>query len=197
MNDDMYVLPDWDKHLADAITSINGNNFMLSATMIEPKQSNNPCVFVADYGDSINKFNEEALLSNFKKFNKKDWLGSMWPPNLIHRAYWEKIGGFSEEFSPGMYSDPDFAMKMWQKGCRIFIGVGASKVYHFQSKSTGKIKKNDGKKTFLMKWGISPSTFIKYFLKRGEIYQGQKLSQPNGFNYNFALIKDKLKRLFI
>ena len=40
MNDDMYVLPDWDKFLDDEIKLIGHNNFFLSATMIEPVTSN-------------------------------------------------------------------------------------------------------------------------------------------------------------
>jgi hypothetical protein len=45
--------------------------------------------------------------------------------------------------------------------------VGDSLVYHFQCKSTGKVKKNDGRRQFLNKWGLSQSTFDRYFLRRG------------------------------
>ena len=30
-----------------------------------------------------------------------------------------EVGGFSEEFSPGLGSDPDFNMKLWNKGVRL------------------------------------------------------------------------------
>ena len=45
--------------------------------------------------------------------------------------------------------------------------MGDSLVYHFQCKSTGKVQKNDGRRQFLNKWGLSQSTFDKYFLRRG------------------------------
>ena len=32
-------------------------------------------------------------------------------------------------------------LPFWDAGCRIFLGVGDSLVYHFQQKSTGKIVK--------------------------------------------------------
>jgi hypothetical protein len=69
-------------------------------------------------------------------------------------------------------------MKMWYAGCRIFKGVGNSRVYHFQSKSTLRIKKNNGRKQFLMKWGINQSTFNKYFIRRGTPYTGT-LTEPD------------------
>ncbi len=90
----------------------------------------------------------------------------------MHIDTWDLIGGMSTEFSPGMYSDPDFSMKLWQAGFRLFKGVSTSRVYHFGSKSTGRIKKNKGKKTFIDKWGITPRLFTEKFLKRGEDFYG-------------------------
>lgn len=168
INDDMYALPDWDKHLYDEIISIGHNNFMLSATMIEPTNSNNPCVIVADYGQTIASFKESELLSQYKKFQKSDWCGSTWPPNILHKETWTKIGGMSEEFSPGMYSDPDLSMKCWRLGIRYFKGLGQSRVYHFGSRSTKKLGKNIGKRIFLRKWRITPGTFSKHYLRTGQ-----------------------------
>lgn len=173
MNDDMYVLPGWDVELCKAIEKQQTHLYMLSATMIEPRNTNNPVVAVADYGQSLEEFREEELLKNFKKHIKQDWNGSAWPPLLLHRKAWEQVGGFSEEFSPGMYSDPDLAMKMWQTGCREFRGVGSSLIYHFQSRSTGKVIKNNGRLQFLQKWGILPSIFYSYYLRMGSTYWGQ------------------------
>ena len=78
-----------------------------------------------------------------------------------------RLGGYSTELSPGMSSDNDFSMKLWQAGCRRFVGVGDSLVYHFQQKSTGKVKKNDGRRQFLDKWGMTQSTFDRFYLRRG------------------------------
>lgn len=178
MNDDMYVLPGWDKILADEVTALSTDCFMLSSTMIEPHDTGNACVVVADYGSDAQNFQEEKLLKEFASLKKEDWSGSTWPPALVHRKWWEKTGGYSEEFSPGMSSDDDFSMKMWQQGCRIFKGVAASRVYHFVSKSTGRVVRNNGRIQFLKKWGIKQSMYHRYYLHRGEKYSGE-LSGPS------------------
>lgn len=193
-NDDMYMLPDWDLELFNEIKELGHKNFMLSCTMIEPTFTSNPCVIVKDYGDSLQNFKEELLLKEFSNFHKEDWMGSTWPPNIMHIDLWDLVGGFSIEFSPGMYSDPDLSKKVWDTGVRYFKGVGKSKVYHFGSKSTKRIKKNIGSITFLQKWGISSSTFMKYYLKRGENFSGYlpkeiKLKKS-------VIIINKLKRLY-
>ncbi len=172
INDDMFVLPQWDKELYDTIQKIGHNKFMLSATMIEPVETGNPCVCVQDYGHSIETFQEERLLQEFSKIEKKDWNGSTWPPNVMHKSIWNLVGGMSEEFSPGMYSDPDLSMKFWQAGIRYFRGLGSSKVYHFGSRSTKRLKKNVGRNIFLKKWKITSSTFTKYYLHRGTSFSG-------------------------
>ena len=177
MNDDMFALPGWDTLLINEIAKLKTDCFMLSGTMIEPYDTNNKCVVVGDYGRTVEGFNKEQLLKEYALFNKGDWSGSTWPPSVVHKKWWQAVGGYSEEFSPGMGSDDDFAMKMWQAGCRTFKGVGASMVYHFISKSTGRIIKNDGRWQFFNKWGLKQSTFHKYYLKRGQNYQGT-LAEP-------------------
>jgi hypothetical protein len=82
------------------------------------------------------------------------------------------VGGMSIEFSPGMYSDPDFSRKLFEAGIRLFKGKGNSLVYHFGSKSTQRVKKNKGRKTFLLKWGITAKTFTDKYLKKGEVFSG-------------------------
>jgi hypothetical protein len=86
----------------------------------------------------------------------------------MHIDCWDLIGGMSIEFSPGMTSDQDICRKMWEIGVRTFVGKGNSLVYHFGCKSTGRIVKNKGNKTFTLKWGISASTFMTKYLHRGE-----------------------------
>ncbi len=173
MNDDMYPLPGWDMALLNAIQQAGEDTFMISATMVEPKATGNACVIVADFGQSIAEFRKADLLKKYADLEKPDWNGASWPPVLLNRKSWEKVGGFSEAFSPGMYSDPDLSMKLWESGCRIFRGVGDSRVYHFQAKSTGKVKKNDGRMQFIRKWGISANAFYKHYLKMGTTFEGK------------------------
>ncbi|UBM63341.1 glycosyltransferase [Candidatus Sulfidibacterium hydrothermale] len=177
VNDDMYMLPGWDQNFLDEIQKLRHHWFMLSATMIEPQETNNICGLVKNYGDHPAAFQEELLLKEFKDLEKPDWSGSTWPPVLIPVKLWDLVGGMSIEFSPGMYSDPDLSMKLWKAGVRYFKGLGNSKVYHFGSKSTGRIRKNRGRDMFLRKYGITPNYFVKKFLKRGEPFSGN-LTEP-------------------
>ncbi len=193
MNDDMYVLPEWDKHLSDEINSIGHNNFFLSATMIEPATTN-PSAIEFNCGSSIETFEEKKLLDGFAKIKKTDWNGATWPPNIVHKDVWDLAGGYSVEFSPGMYSDPDFSMKLWQMGIRLFKGISKSRVYHFATKTTKKISKtkNDGYNIFINKWGMSSKTFTDKYLMRGKPFSG-KLQDPE---LNFSIkSKNRIKKI--
>ncbi len=194
LNDDMYCCPGWDKALMARRKLLDNDLFMISGTMIEPRDSGNPCVVVGDYGDSVGNFRENELLAAVGKMKRGDWLGATWPPTLVHRDWWFRLGGYSTELSPGMSSDNDFSMKLWHAGCRHFIGVGDSLVYHFQCKSTGKVVKNDGRNQFLHKWGITQSTFDRYYLRRGQPAADplQRLEEPQaGSALDWALRKGR------
>ena len=179
MNDDMYCLPGWDTALLARAALMPRDRFMLSGTMVEPRASGNPCVVVADHGDTVASFREATLLAAAPGLKRSDWYGATWPPTLVHRKWWFMCGGYSTELSPGMSSDNDFSMKLWEAGCRHFIGVGDSLVYHFQCKSTGKVKKNDGRRQFLNKWGMTQSTFDRFYLRRGQPVVAQQLPEPD------------------
>ena len=172
LNDDMYVLPNWDVELNNEIELLDSRLFMLSSTMIEPNDTGSSCVIVKDYGDDLQDFREDLLLNDAPDLSIADWCGSTWPPNVVHIDMWDLVGGLSIEFSPGMYSDPDFSRKLYESGVRIFKGKGSSLVYHFGSKSTKRVKKNKGRKQFIIKWGISSKTFTKKYLQIGSNYQG-------------------------
>lgn len=191
MNDDMYACKNWDKFLFDEITGMPDKFFFLSATAIEPK-AQSICSIEKNFGTDIHSFNEQRLLNEFADISFKDWNGSTWPPNILHKEVWDLVGGYSVEFSPGMYSDPDFSMKLWQAGVRIFKGISESRVYHFGYKSTKRIKKNKGYYQFIAKWGMTSSTFTKLFLKRGEAYISPLQTPQLSF---FMKIKNQFKRL--
>ncbi len=179
MNDDMYPCPDWDLHLANEITHLGTDYFYLSSTLIEPKKLNNPnyVAIIRDFGTSPDNFQEEALLKEYQSLEKADWQGSSWPPSVVSTKIWDIIGGFSIEFSPGMYSDPDFSMKLWTIGVRIYKGIGKSKVYHFGSRSTKRIRKNKGSRMFLNKWGMTSRTFYSQVLELGKPWKAPYTGQ--------------------
>lgn len=193
VNDDMYLCPNWDRPLINEIQKLGHDRFYLSSTMIEPEDTGNRCVLAPfPFGKNPKEFDEAGLLMALPAMKKNDWSGSTWPPNLMHRSMWEAIGGYGEEFSPGLYSDPDVSMKLWNEGVRVFKGLGESRAYHFMSKSTGRVKMNDGKSTFLKKWGVSSSWFVNKVLQQGENYSGplpERVISPN--------LKDRLKAWFL
>jgi glycosyltransferase involved in cell wall biosynthesis len=192
MNDDMYVLPEWDKHLMDAINNRQDDLFFYSSTMIEPADTGNPCVIAPlDFGTELDQFDEKGLIEASEKQEKENWSGATWPPNIVSTRMWDLVGGYSVELSPGMYSDPDFSKKLWQFGVRDFQGIGKSRVYHFMSKSTLRIKKNNGRSQFLNKWKMSSSTFMKGYLKWGE--KVQNLEDVKTKKIEKMLLKDSVK----
>lgn len=196
MNDDMYACPAWDQPLLEAIQKRKDHLFYYSGTMIEFVDDNNQAVLAPyDFGRDIETFDEQGLLNFVKqKASKPDWFGACWPPSVVHKKLWDQVGGYSEAFSPGFYSDPDFAMKLWQAGVRDFKGIGNSFVYHFRCRSTGRVVANNGRRTFARKWGITSSFFYKHVLKVGKPFSpGVKLS----FRRNLAYVAAKIKALYI
>lgn len=198
MNDDMYVCPGWDEALVKHIEKMPSDLFMLSGTMVEPVDTGNRCVVVHDAGRDAAHFRADELIAATPRLKRADWLGATWPPTLVHRDWWNRVGGYSSELSPGMSSDNDFSMKLWDAGCRIFLGVGDSLVYHFQQKTTGKIVKNNGRKQFLNKWGMTQATFDRYYLRRGNPAEGRiELEMPAARGrLKRALWRGRIKRAF-
>jgi GT2 family glycosyltransferase len=199
MNDDMYVCPDWDFYLWKEIETAASDYFFFSSTLIEPRFTKNQCVKAPyNFGDRPENFEEQKLLEFNSKLEITDWNGASWPPNIVSKKLWDMVGGYSVEFSPGMYSDPDFAMKLWQAGVRQFKGVGKSRVYHFMSKSTGKLKKTKqrkGKVIFLDKWGITANMFYSFYLKMGTKYDGELAAPTMDFRYKAKQLACKIKKL--
>lgn len=197
VNDDMYVLPGWDKALWEEIESIKHNYFFLSSTTIEPRRSPHRGILMPyDYGDTPENFREESLLKEFKSIKGQDWSGSTWPPNIVHKNIWDLIGGYSIEYFPGLYSDPDFSMKLYEAGIRYYKGIDSSRAYHFSSKSTQRTKGNNGSKQFLNKWGITSSSFTKHFLKRGYYITKEVQIKPSENTIKRVILKGAIKRIF-
>jgi len=199
-HDDMYFLPNWDTFLIDEINNINHNKFYLSMTQISHTKGvkGNLQHIHFDCGSSLENFDLEKLLKNYDKFSFRNLQGSHWAPHLIHKSIWNKIGGFSEEFDPGFASDPDLNMKLWIEGVRIFKGVSKSRLYHFGSITARKntnINRNEGKKTFLLKWKITVDFFVKHYLRRGGEFNGPLTEPVKNLSYYFDYYLSKLKYL--
>lgn len=196
LNDDMYVLPEWDQRILQAIERFNpAEPAYVSGTLVQSTRFS-PSNVIANYGTSLSTFDESGLLNDFAagKLTRDDWNGATWPPSCIHRKWWDAIGGYSEDLSPGFYSDIDFSAKLWQIGCRHFQGVGSSLVYHFGEKSTSQVRGQKSRRVkqtrihFLKKWGILPSSFWKYYIVAGETYQ-DPTPEPHCLKYQIERVR--------
>ena len=192
-HDDMYFCPDWDVAFYDEIKRHpEDKDFFVSGTMVQPFKS----YLEFDCGKTLEEFDEEKLLKHVNQLKFEDYQGTHWQPSLIPKITWDKVGGFSEEFSPGLGSDPDFNMKLWNIGVRLFKGLGKSRVYHFSSISLRKKAWNNGAKIFLLKWGISIKFFKKYYLKSDTPFRGPLTEPVKTLKYYFDLMKCKLTYFF-
>ncbi len=191
-HDDMYFCPGWDTVFYNEIKNILTKNFFLSGTMVQ----NFGTYIKLDCGKTYENFNERKLLKELPQIKFDDFQGTHWQPSLIPLETWNKVGGFSLEFSPGIGSDPDFNMKLWKIGVRIFKGLGNCRVYHFSSVTLRRKVWNNGAKTFLLKWGITIKFFRKYYLKTDTAFDGE-LKEPNKtFSYYINLLKCKCSFLY-
>ena len=193
MQDDMYFCPNWDVFFSDEIKKINHDNFFLSGTMIQPFKS----YIELDCGKTYREFNEQKLLTEYSEKYYADFQGTHWQPALLSTKMWNEVGGFSEEFSPGMGCDPDLNMKLWKKGVRIFKGLGNSRVYHFSSITLRKKNTtNNGAKTFLLKWGVTIKFFKKFYLKTNTKYDGMLNDPKKNIKFYLHLFLCKVRFIY-
>ena len=191
-HDDMYFCPRWDSVFFDELKKIKVDDFFVSGTMVQNFKS----YIYLDCGNSHSNFNEDKLLKELPKIKFNNFQGSHWQPSLVPLTTWNKVGGFSMEFSPGLGSDPDFSMKLWKIGVRLFKGLGSCRVYHFSSISLRKRAWNNGAKTFLLKWGISIKFFKKYYLRSDSVFYDILNEPKKNFGYYLSLIKCKITYLY-
>jgi len=192
-HDDMYFCPKWDSIFSDELKKIKVEDFFISGTMVQNFKS----YIYLDCGNSHNNFNEDKLLKELPKIKFEDFQGSHWQPSLVPLTTWNKVGGFSMEFSPGLGSDPDFTIKLWKIGVRLFKGLGSCRVYHFSSITLRKKTWNNGAKTFLLKWGISIKFFKKHYLHSDTIFNSDLKEPVKNFNYFFELLICKIKLFYL
>ena len=198
-HDDFYFCPKWDYILFNEMKKIGHNNFYLSGTMMNQGQIQFDC------GNTPSEFNENKFLQEYNDYNFYDFQGSTWAPSLVHKDIWDKVGGFSEEYFPGTGSDPDFNMKLWNIGIRIFKGINDFKVYHFGSivlrKKINKISKENygskGAKIFLLKWGITIKFFKKFYLRSNTKFKNELVKPNKNLKYYLNLLICKLNCFYL
>ena len=194
-HDDMYFLPKWDLVLKNEISKLKNNLFYLSGTMMGPKEH-----IDFDCGDTYQNFNEEKLLNSYTNYNLYDHQGTHWAPHVLHKDLWNKISGFDEAFDPGIGSDPDLNMRLWNENVRYFKGINDLKVYHFGSISIRKKKdliSNNGTRQFLKKWGMSVSFFKKHYLRSMQVFKEPLQEPEKNLSYYFELLICKMKLILL
>ncbi len=198
IDDDNYVAPEWDKLLMDEIKKVGHNYFSISSTRMEPYPANDKtAISPVDFGKNPETFKEDEFNQQFSGYQLDDWKGSSWYPMVLHRDVWFTVGGLSPEFSPGMGSDPDFMMKLWQVGVRYFKGVSASRAYHFRSATTGRVKRNNGRKDFARKWRMRISTLSKYYIQIGQKFSGPINEQEAEEKARKKILIDRIRLFFV
>lgn len=195
LNDDMVACPGWDSAFANAIATTDTDLALYFSTLIQPKIGKNPHMVEMDLGSSPENFDSKGLLQNYLAEPRSDTEGGTSQPTLFHRKWWQIVGGYSLEFSPGMSSDDDLLMKFWVAGCRHFRIVGACRFYHFVCKSTGRIKHNMGGRIFVMKWGITIAEFNRLYMSQLNNTPSSQLIAKHAHLFPRATLKGKLRRL--
>jgi len=173
-DDDMYALPGWDSELVDYYNKNNLDKMVwLGSFMIEPGGTNLKSVISQNYGKNLSEFNENGLLSSFKSFSKnlKNIACNSTCPLLLNRELFLSVGGYDEDFDPGIGAELGLVKRYWDMGVRKYIAVKDSMVYHFGSKSTSRVRNGQEgprrDRLFKEKYGISREEFINNELKKG------------------------------
>lgn len=168
-NSDMYFLPGWDTEILKQIKKFESKNvkkFTISSCLIEPA-GGNPEYSMAYFGHNPESFMEEALLRDFLErsstYYAKPDTTQYSHPITMPKALWDEFGGVDTRYQYGIATDHDIPASAYKAGCRDFIMLGKSRVYHFISQTVRKlpVNRSDGQKTFLEKWGISVDEFRK------------------------------------
>jgi len=166
VNDDMVACPGWDTAFEQAIETTETDLALFFSTLIQPHIGKNSHMIEHDFGSTPQDFKMDELRSKYHLEQRSDSEGAASQPTLFHRKWWQIVGGYSMEFSPGMSSDDDLLMKFWVAGCRHFRVIGACRFYHFSCVSTGRIHNTKGGRAFVMKWGITQGDFYQRYMSK-------------------------------
>lgn len=169
-NSDMYPLPGWDLETHKQINLFKRydiSNYTISSCLVEPTGAN-PEYEIRNFGTDCDAFDRENLVKDFfdnRSFylSRKDTVQYS-HPILLPTKMLQEIGFMDEEYFPGWASDHDLAARAYfRAGCRNFVMLGKSKVYHFSSKTfqqlPDEIRRRDGQDIFQKKWNMSVDHF--------------------------------------
>lgn len=166
INADMYPLPMWDLDIFKQINEFKRQGiekYTISSCLVEPVGSN-PEYTIHNCGTSPETFEEEKLrqdyFNNYAAWDKPNTTQYSHPIGMP-KALWDEFGGVDMSYQFGVGTDHDISACAYESGCRDFIMLGKSRVYHFICQTIGKLSTNrpDGQAKFKEKWGISVAEF--------------------------------------
>ena len=162
----MYFLPGWDVEIFKQIQQFKKqkiDKFTISSCLIEPLGANSEYT-IRNHGHTSDMFNEKSLLSDYftnsqryAKINTTQYSH----PITMSKTLWDAMGGVDTSYQYGIATDHDIAASAYKEGCRNFIMLGKSRVYHFVSQTVRKLPKDreDGHVRFRNKWGKTIDEF--------------------------------------
>ena len=142
------------------------NRFTISCCLIEPLGAN-PEYTISYFGHDFNTFQEDNLIKDFLdnrsvKYKKESTIQYS-HPILIPKFMLEEIAYLDEKYFPGWSVDHDLPKSLYEKGCRNFVMLGNSRVYHFISKTFTKlpneVRSASGQDIFEKKWHMTVDEF--------------------------------------
>jgi glycosyltransferase involved in cell wall biosynthesis len=200
LNDDMVACPGWDTAFTQAVASVDTDLALFFSTLIQPKIGKNKYMVEHDFGSTPETFDAAGLLQHYANVPRNDSEGAASQPTLFHKKWWQIVGGYSLELSPGMSSDDDLLMKFWVAGCRHFRVIGACRFYHFlcqtagRGQSTGRIKNTKGGRVFVMKWGMTQAEFYNGYMAALQNTPASELVARHSKLFPRTTLKGKLRR---
>jgi len=180
-NDDMLAMPDWDTNIVKFFKEYDIPELsFITATMVEPKGVEQHITVsgpLINHGETWDTFDSDRFLKDLPAIKKMrpHQIGACWVPNVLSTRIYKELGGMDEEYSPGRGSDPDIAATFYEAGCRHFVSLGDSLVYHFGMISTPRmdtIKRTNPGQIFWNKWRNASWTG-----KYGQLHSEQFLHQ--------------------
>lgn len=179
VDDDIYFIEGWDTEFYDFKKKNKiPKDYLLCPTMIEPWGQNPLTISPWTEFRDPNKVNHGSLVRAVNDNGLRHARPSMYTdvgPFFISRSMFNKIGGYSIQYSPAIGTDNDITKKAWDTGYHDIVNIPRCLVYHYTSASTNRLKDREQQarkrdETFMQQHGMTVSDFQKNHLKKGKLW---------------------------
>lgn len=141
---DMYLMPNWDIALLNAVKNYPPGKQLLCSRSIEPTKGHTNYHVIKDYGKQWQNFQKQELLEDFKNYKDYTIVTGYRMPFFMHRFLWETMNGVDENLFSYATDDDLFVTAYKKANIRAFWMIYNSLVYHLQGQtnSNQQIDKN-------------------------------------------------------